>query len=400
MIRVPRSKGVLVPLGIGLGAGALTIAYAALDPRRALVAWIAAYGLCVASVVAAMVVVMVLHLTGARWWLVLRRVVLAAAGTAPVLVLLFVPIGAAFSLVYPWSSTPPGLPEPVDAALEHQRAWNHPAFFLARSAVYLATWTTFAILLRRADAAHVASASPEIAQRERRLGAIGLPLTAFTLTFAAFDWLMSLQPGWTSNVFGVYVFTSGLVTAIAAIAIATWLVARSDGREAENGAPRGGVAPDHVHALGRLLLMAVVLWTYIGFFQLLLVWIANLPHEVAFYDVRARGSWTVVDVLLFAGRFALPFLALLSRPLKRRANLLAGVAAWLLVTSVLDFAWLVIPAAGGELAAADLLPFVCVPSLVWAYGAHLVQVRRRQAESRPDIAIDPALRDALRYRSP
>ena len=388
------SRGVLVPLAIGLAAGALTIGYALHDARRALLAWIAAYGFGVATVLGAMVLLMVLHLTAARWWLVLRRVFVATAGTAPLFVLLFVPIGAAFTIIYPSEAPPPDLSRHAADVLEHRRVWNQPAFFLARSALYLATWTVLAVLLRRADAEHVERpTSVEIARSERTVSAVGLPLLGFTLTFASFDWLMSLQPAWTSNVYGLYVFTSGFVSALAVLAIGSWLAARS-------GLVPNGVGPDHVHAIGRLMLMAVILWAYIGFFQLLLVWIANLPSEVAFYVARARGSWGAVDVLLFGGRFVLPFFVLLSRPLKRSPVRLAIVGAWLVVMSVLDFAWLVIPSMGAELALLDVMPFICVSGLVWAYAAHLVALRSERAARRDVVALDPAVQEALRYRSP
>ncbi|MBX3223237.1 MAG: hypothetical protein KF795_22185 [Labilithrix sp.] len=385
-------RGVLVPLGLGLAAGALTLVYALFDPRRALLAWIAAYAFVLATALGAMLLVMVLHVTGARWWRVLRRVFVAAAGTTPLLTLFFLPIAGSLALVYPWASPPPDLPERVHRAIEHQQTWNHPRFFLARSLAYLATWTALAVLLRRADAAYASRPTAENAARERTLSAAGLPVVAFTLTFAAFDWLMSLQPGWVSNVFGVYVFTSGLLSALAVLAIASWTASR-------RGLTDGETA-DHFHAVGRLTLMAVILWTYIAFFQLLLVWIANLPAEVAFYWTRSRGSWRAVDVLLVLGRFVLPFVLLLSRSLKRSPIFLAALGCWLVVMSALDFAWLVIPAAGAELAIADAAPFVCVFALAWAYGAHLVYARGSAPASPEDAALDRVRRDALRYRSP
>lgn len=389
MKRGPMRTGVLVPLGIGLAAGALSFAYALVDARRALAAWVAAYAFVLATVLGALILVMVLHVTGARWWRVLRRVVVAVAGTTPLLALFFLPIAGSLELVYPWASPAPDLPESVRHALEHQEAWNHPRFFLVRSLFYLATWTALAVLLRRADAASSRAPTAAHAAWERKLSAAGLPIVAFTLTFAAFDWFMSLHPGWVSNVFGVYVFTSGLLSALAVIAVASWMASI-------RGLTDGGGA-DHFHAIGRLTLMAVILWAYIAFFQLLLIWIANLPGEVVFYTTRSRGAWRTVDVVLGLGRFALPFLLLLSRPLKRSPLFLAALGSWLVVTSALDFEWLVVPAVSAHPSLADAAPFVCVFALAWAYGAHLVYTRGRAPEERPATAVQ---RDALRYRSP
>ncbi len=383
-------RGVLVPLAVGVGSGAITLLGMIHDPRRALVGWIAAYGFAASAVPAAMILVMVLHVTGARWWLVLRRVFLAACGTAPLLVLLFVPIGAAFSIAYPWASPPPDLPHATSEALEHQRAWNHGGFFLARSAVYLGTWTALAVWLRRLGEARAESPSLETERRQKTLSAVGLPVMGFTMTFASFDWLMSLQPGWSSNIFGLYVFTAGLVTALSTIAIASWLAARAGLVD--------GMQPDHAHAIGRLMLMALILWAYIAFFQLMLIWIADLPSEVAFYVARSHGAWRAVDWILVAGRFGLPLFALLSRPLKRSPPMLAAVAGWLVVTSAIELAWITLPSLGAGLAMFDLFPFVAVAGLFWAYGVHLFQTKAPAPAQA--VAPDRMREDALRYRSP
>lgn len=385
-------RGVTVPLGIGLAAAGLTVAYAAYDARRALVAWLAAFAFVAATVLAAAILVMIFHVTGARWWRVLRRVFIAVLGTAPLLPIFFLPIAASLDLVYPWESPPDDLPRHVERALAHQRAWNHPQVFLSRALLYLATWTALAVLLRRADAASLKEPSPANLRRERTISAVGLPLVSFTLTFAAFDWFMSREPGWVSNIFGLYVFASGLVSTLAVVALGSWLATRRD--------LVSGASPDHFHAVGRLTLMAVILWTYIAFFQLLLVWIANLPAEVSFYATRSRGAWTSVDVLLLFGRFVVPFLALLSRSLKRSPAFLAAAGGWLVVTSALDFEWLVVPAGGRAPSLADAAPFVCLSALTWAYAAHLVDARGRAAAEPPEVTLDPARQDALRYRSP
>lgn len=379
----------LVPLALGIAASGLTLVLAIAHPRQALVGWIAAYGFVASTVLAGMTLVMVLHVTAASWWLVLRRVFVALLGTTPLLILLFVPIGAAFSLVYPGASAPEDLSRHTKEALEHQRTWNNDAFFLGRSAVYLATWTVFSILLRRADSAWRARPSAEITRRERTVSAIGIPVLGFTVSFASFDWLMALHPGWSSNIFGLYVLTSGLVAALSVIAVGACGLQR--------GGATPGLQPDHVHAVGRLMLMAVILWTYVGFFQFMLAWIADLPHEIGFYAARARGVWTIADYLLVIGRFVVPFLALLSRTLKRNAHLLAAVAVWLLATTAIDFAWLAVPSFQLGLTLANLVPFVAVGALTWAYGAHLAEQRPLEAPAHHD---DPVVQEALRYRSP
>jgi hypothetical protein len=166
---------------------------------------------------------------------------------------------------------------------------------------------------------------------------------------------------------------------------------RRSGREDE------AVGPAHLHAIGRLMLMAVILWAYIGFFQLLLVWIADLPREVTFFVARSRGSFRALDVLLVLGHFVLPFLALLHRELKRRAGTLAAVGAWLVLMNAVDVAWLVLPAAGDRLRVLDAAPFLVVAALAFAHGARRFRAEKAAAKRAPR---DAAVAESLRYTSP
>jgi hypothetical protein len=382
---------VLVPLVIGVLAGAGTVLYALYDLRRAMFAWTAAYGFGVTAAVAALALAFTLHLAGAKWWLAVRTPLLACAATMPLFVLGFVPIALTLRHLYPWQTIPEDAPEHIRRALEHQRAWNEPGFFVARAALYLAVWTFLALALRRTDARWATSVSDaeseRLLARARRLAGPAMPVLGLTLTFAAFDWFMSLEPGWSSDMYGLYVGMGGLVGATSIAAIGAWAARRA-------GLLRDEVHADHFHALGRLMLMATILWAYIAFFQLLLVWIADEPREVTFYAARSAGSWGVIDVVLVVGHFLVPFLALLIRRLKQSAGALAIVAAWALLMDALDFEWFVVPSSAGRIAAADILPFVCVFALAWAWGAHLVT---RAPAARRELA---AFREALRYRSP
>jgi len=337
-------------LVVGLAGLAGTVGYAFFDLRRAMFAWTAAFGLGMATALAAMILVFVFHLAHAQWWLAVRRPLVACAATIPLYVVFFLPIAATLPAVH------------VTSTIEHQRIWHERSFFLARSAFYLVTWSILAMLTRRNDA--------------RRFAAPGILVIAFTSLFASFDWLMSLEPDWVSDVYGLTVLSAGAVSAMATVAVAA--------RKTE------GVTPDHAHAIGRLLLTTILVEGYIAFFQLLIVWLADLPRDVGFFVARSAGSWAIVTGLLVALKLGVPFVLLLSRALKRRAWAVAGIGAWLVVMSALEFAWLVVPSSGGRLSWLDALPFFAVIGLSCAYA---MRVGETPAE-------EPALREALRYRSP
>ena len=289
-----------------------------LDARQALLSYLAAYATGLSIVLGALILVMTCNITGARWFDAFRRPAEAIAASSPLFAVLFLPLAFGLSRVYPWAP----------AAAGDRRVWLNEPFFLIRAAIYFAVWTAAGLLLRRWSLRPGADARGRVDARSRALSAGGLPAVAFTFSFAAFDWLMSLSPAWFSTIYGVYVFAGGFLAALAVLALLV------PGR-----APRA----DNYQKLGNLLLTFTVFWAYIAFSQFLIIWIADVPQEVAWYVPRVRGSWGALALVVLVGQFGLPFLVLLLRRVKRSPGTLAKVGAWLLVMHYLDVYWLVLP---------------------------------------------------------
>ena len=382
----------------GMVGAVLSGIAASLDARRALLAWTSAYGFFFATVVSGLGLTMVLRLARSSWWLVLRPSFSLFAASTPLLVAFFLPIGVRPEAIFPWAAGRAGetwgptFAEPTDPATVHGAFWNTPSVWLARSIGYLAIILVIAFLVHRSEASLARAPSAEGRRRARIVSGAALPVLAMAMTFASFDWLMSMERGWASTAYGLYVATSGLVSAIGVVVLATWLAQR--GKSGSDALPT-----DHAHALGRLLLMAVILWAYIGFFQFLLIWIANLPREVTFFVARKSPAWMPVGLLLVFGRFVAPFLLLLSRPRKQSLGSLAWIALWLVATTAIDFAWLVLPSAGATLALVDLAPLVAIVGFAGAYATRAFDVADSSRESLPPAAAELGGR-ALRYRSP
>jgi len=179
----------------------------------------------------------------------------------------------------------------------------------------------------------------------RRRAAPGMFLFAFTVTFAAFDLLMSLEPHWYSTMLGVYFFAGSAVGFFAALIVFTYLVQRA-------GFLRRAITREHYHDLGKLLFAFTVFWAYISFSQFMLMWYANIPEETLFYLHRQEHGWEWVGLALVFGHFLLPFLVLLSRAPKRRKGALAAAAGWLLLMHWVDLYWFIMPV-GSEHAAVN-----------------------------------------------
>jgi hypothetical protein len=179
-------------------------------------------------------------------------------------------------------------------------------------------------------------AAPDAVKSSVAWSAPGLALLMITVTMAAVDWLMSLEPHWYSTIFGVYIFSGGGLAFLAALILVSLALRRSGHLEKE-------ITVEHYHDLGRWMFALVVFWAYIGFSQYLLIWYANLPEETVWYRHRLEGNWSWVSAALLGGGFILPFLLLISRGAKRNLPLLGAVAGLLLGMHYVDLHWIVMP---------------------------------------------------------
>jgi hypothetical protein len=343
-------------------------------------AWLVAFVYAVTLFVGALFLTMIGNLTSKRWFVGVRRLVEGVLGAAPVIVAAFIPVLLTLRQLYPW----------VDAPDPRRHVYFSPLFFVARALFYLGTWSLLAALLRRTSLAQDV-ASPDraerLASRLRVVSAVGIPITALTMTFAAFDWVMSLDPDWASSIFGVYLFAGALVAAIALTLLLLAVALKRGVLPMEIGA-------SHVQAVGKLLLVFVLFWAYIAFCQLVLIWLGNLPDEVSFYTRRSAGVGGVASLVLALGHFVLPLVALLSWRLKRSATGLVPVAVFILVVHYVDVAWLVVPTLGAERWGASWAYPLCA-GLVFGSAALVAILRARKGS--PTAAGDPAFPLTLLY---
>jgi hypothetical protein len=278
-------------------------------------------------------IVMLHHLTGGAWGFLIRRPLESASRVLPVMALLFVPLVFGLAHLYLWAR-----PEAVaaDPVLQHKEAYLNVPFFLGRAILYFAAWTLVAYFLNKWSLDQERPELPQDPRRFRLLAAPGLLVYGATATFASFDWLMSLDPHWFSAIFGVLIMGGQALSALAFAVAVLFLLSAYD--------PISRViAPSHMHDLGKLMLAFVMLWAYFAFSQFLIIWSGNLPEEIPWYLERLQGGWQFVGLLLVVGHFALPFLLLLSRDLKRNASMLAKVAMAVLVMRLVEGFWLIAP---------------------------------------------------------
>ena len=332
---LPELRDIQRKLLIAGGAGMLVCALGlVLNPAQFVRSYLTTYLLLLGVTLGSLALVMVHQVSGGAWGVVIRRVLGAATRTLPVLTALFIPVILGMRYLYPWTDASIVA---HDAVLQWKRPYLNVPFFLIRTAIYFAVWNGIAFLLNKWSLEQDKTGDPLDAKRMQKLAAGGLLGYGLTITFASFDWAMSLEPHWFSTIYGVLLIGGQALAAMAfAIIALAWLHRRAPLNEL--------VTSDHFHDLGNLLLAFTMLWAYFGFSQYLIVWSGNLPEEAEWYVHRSAHGWQFIALALVAFHFAVPFLLLLSRVAKRRGETLAKVAALLLVMRYVDLFWLTQPA--------------------------------------------------------
>jgi hypothetical protein len=320
-------------LGVGVVLTLLMIVGALLDRDRFFHGYLVGFIFWTGIAVGSLALLMLQHLTGGGWGLVIRRVLEASTRTLPLLLLLFIPIAIGLRHIYPWTDAAVMNSTP---ALQQKVSFLNPSFFILRTFVYFAIWSGLAMALNWFSLQQDRAASREVRKRMQMVSGPGLVITIICITFAAIDWAMSLDPAWYSTIFGLIFVAAWALSALAfTILIMSWLCARE---------PMNAVAqPRHFHDWGNLTLALVMLWTYFAFSQYLIIWSGNMPEETTWYVARKHGGWGAIALAIVILQFAFPFMMLLSRATKQSAQKLAMLAALILVMRIVDVIWLVEP---------------------------------------------------------
>jgi hypothetical protein len=289
----------------------------AIDLRELTVTFVVAYAALVSVALGTLAMSLIAQLTTATWYGPFRSRAHVVIASLPALAAMSILLMLSLPSLYPWMG--------ADTAA---RSYLNVPFFIVRTIIYWIVWIGVGQAFLRATR----HGNPA---RLRRVASGGLVALGITMTFASFDWLMSLTPDWHSTAYGVYWFAGGILSALALLAV---MAPFSHGRL--GWMPLRG---DDTHALGKLLTTFLLFWVYIGFSQYIVIWSGDIPREVTWYVPRTHGGWGYVGGVLVLGGFVFPFLALLFVPVRRSPRVLAAVGAWLLAIHWLDTFWMVLP---------------------------------------------------------
>ena len=372
------------PVALGIGVLGIAISVVGFVSNRAQFfrSWLPSYLFWFSIVGGALAVLMLQYVTGGEWGLMIRRPLGAAARTMWVMLLLFIPIAVGFRDIYPWANT---AWEGFNEIHALKGKYLNPQFFFIRVAVYFAFFLIWAWRIRVLSLEFYRNRSPYTELSRRKWAASGLVLVVLTMTFLSIDWMMSTEPKWSSTMYGI-TFTVGC--GLSAFAFVTFFLSRLAHTDAMSEVLR----PTHLRDLGNLMLAFVMLWAYFGFSQYLIIWAGNLPQEIAWYAHRLQTGWRFIGIALIVFHFAIPFVLLLSRTMKREAGLIVKVAIGILFVRLLDLFWLIAPefhTSGIAVSWVDLVLPISLGAL-WL-GCFISQLRRRTILP----AHDPEFEEAL-----
>jgi hypothetical protein len=364
----PAGKALMVGLaGIALTALGLLVS----GTKVIAMSWLVGVTYWTAIAVGMLMLVMIHHIFDAAWSTVIRRQFEHGLAAFKWLALLFLPLVLVTFLyqrdiIWTWldlgHEMHGGHTVGHDPLYVKKAAFLNPGMFLGMTAGFFLIWMWLSARLRHASFAQDGDGDLKWTFMNRVTAAMGLPLGALTLTFAAIYWVKSLEYHWFSTMYGVWFFANCVRGALCVgVIIMVWLWNRGD--------YKGILNTNHFHSIGMLMLAFTVFWAYVTFSQYFLIWNANVPEETFWYNLRevnhdgSTNQWKWIGIIgILFGHFFIPFFFLLSYRYKITKHIIRRIAYWMLAVILLDMCYNILPALKD--AHGDSLPFFSL-NLVW-----------------------------------
>ena len=322
-------------LFIGLVGAVASIAGAFLAPGSFYSAYLIGFMFWLGLSLGCMAILMLHHLVGGAWSIVIRRILESGMMTLPLMFVLFIPILLHLPRLYPWAQPDKLASDAKMADIAH--SYLNFNGILLRYILYFVIWFGMAYFLNRWSTEQDSIAG-QSTLRFRAMSSIGLVIYSLTISFAVIDWVMSLQARWISTIYGLLFVAGEALSAFCFVVVIERILGKRK--------PMSEYLTDtEVHDHGKFMLAFVMVWAYFNFSQWLIIWAGNLPEEIPWYVRRLNGGWETVGLFLVVFHFAIPFALLLSRQLKRKARTLVRLASWLIFMRIVDIFWHIEPSA-------------------------------------------------------
>jgi len=319
---------------VGVAGLAATFGLGASDKEQLFFSYHVAFMYFLSIALGAFFFVIVQFATKAGWSVLVRRIAENLAGVLPVFIFLAIPmVFGMHTLFHHWTDE---AARSTDMYLIHKAPFLNENFFFGRMAFYLLVWCVLSYLFRSRSISQDLTGDHGITRFLQKLSYPSIFLFGITITFAAIDWIKSLDPHWYSTMFGVYYFAGAIVGVYASLILLTMAM--------QSHSAFGKVFNiEHFHDLGKLMFAHTSFWAYIAFSQFFLIWYANIPEETLYFYHRFSHSWLWVSIALAIGHFVIPFIFLLPSRMKRNRTVLMCGAIWMLAVHFIDIYWMIMP---------------------------------------------------------
>jgi hypothetical protein len=280
------------------------------------------------------------YVARAGWSAMILRVPQAITSYLPyggVIMLLIILLGGLhWHHIYHWME--PGITDPTDShydeIIANKSSYLNFPFFIIRSIIYIGGWIWMISLLKKYSYNEDREGGMKWYKKSFKVAVCFVLFLGLTSTTASWDWVMSIDPHWFSTLFGWYSLASFFVTACAFIAVITiYLMYKGYFKKLNHS---------HMHDFGRYLLAFSIFWTYLWFAQYMLIWYADIPEEVVYFQERYEYYKPLV-LMTLAINFLAPFLLLMDRSAKRSKGTLLFVAIIIIIGHVFDVFLMIMP---------------------------------------------------------
>jgi hypothetical protein len=295
--------------------------------------WLTAFAYVASIGLGALAFIVLQHVTRSKWSVVIRRIPEAIAANLWILAILFIPILLGLGSLYHWTHH-----EAVEAdkLLQAKEAYLNVPFFIVRNVIYFLLWGFVGYRLYKKSVEMDTTADWGIQTSLRRLSGPMIPILGFSIAFASFDWLMSLDPHWFSTMFGVYFFAMSFQVLFPVMILITFYLH-------SKGLLLNTIGSSQIESMGKLFFGFTVFYAYIAFCQFMLIYYANIPEETLWFEHRVDGGYIYLFITLLLGRFLVPFALLLRKNNKTNKGILKFVSIWILGIHAIELYWIIMP---------------------------------------------------------
>ena len=390
---VSLASSATVPMIIGLGclAFAAAVGFGSDNLSRFWHAYLLGTVFCTSLALGGLFFVLAHHLTGGRWGTPVRRLAELAAGALTTSAVMFIPILvwvlSGGTELYPWVDRAMVAADPI---LRGKSGYLDPQWFAIRTVLYFALWIWMSQSMLRSSVKQDSSDPLTRARNMQWRSGPMILIFALTMNFAAFDWLMSLEPHWFSTMFGVYFFAGSFEGFLALLIITA-------NRLQDRGVLSQSITEEQYHDIGKLMFAFIFFWGYIAFSQFMLIWYAAIPEETLWFDIRQQGPWVTWSLILLFGHLLIPFLGTMSRAVRRNRRLIGFWAMWMFVMHWVDLVYIICPQVDGP--AVVPLPWLELVATVGMLGVFYATVLRSASGKWLLPVQDPRLPIALSYHN-